>query len=322
MPTNQGREDPLLSIIVVNWNTRDLLSQCLQSLESTIPNTPYEVWVVDNGSSDGSVAMMQEQFPQTHIIANTENVGFVRANNQAIKRCQGRYILLLNSDTKALPGSLDRAIQFMDTHPQAGIVGVRLLNPDGTFQASYTLFPTLWREFLMLSGLGRRLIRPTFPSYGPLAQEGAQIIQGYMEGAFLMARREAAIQVGGLDERIFMYAEDVDWCYRFHQAGWEVWYLPDTPIIHYGAQSSKKRQGRMEAELYRSRVYFFRKHHGPIAAFGLKALIYTFTLPKILAYGLLRRITQGRKGRLVTSWKDLHQALSSADATFKERVAT
>jgi N-acetylglucosaminyl-diphospho-decaprenol L-rhamnosyltransferase len=132
-----------------------------------------------------------------------------------------------------------------------------------------------------------------------------------MEGAFLMARSEAMDQVGGLDERIFMYAEDVDWCYRFHRAGWEVWYLSHPPIIHYGGQSSKKRRGRMEAELYRSRVYFFRKHYGRFSALCLKALIYGFTLPKIFIHSSLHLLTNGRRGRTVTSFKELHLALNS-----------
>lgn len=310
-----------LSIIIVNWNTRDLLIQCLQSLDDTA-ESEFDVWIVDNGSSDGSVAAVREQFPHVHLIANSENVGFVRANNQVLARCQGRYVLLLNSDTEALPNSVDETVEFMETHPNAGILGVRLLNPDRTFQASYTVFPTLWREFLILSGLGRWLIRPSFPSYGPQVEVGPQKIVGYMEGAYLMARREAVKQVGGLDERIFMYAEEVDWCYRFHQAGWEVWYLPQTPIVHHGGQSTKKRQRRMEAELYRSRVYFFRKHYGKITANCLKILIYTITLVKMLVHRLLRFVTRGRRGRLVTGWRELHRALNSVDSAFEGTVTS
>jgi hypothetical protein len=127
----------------------------------------------------------------------------------------------------------------------------------------------------------------------------------------MMARSDAVDQVGAMDEHIFMYAEDVDWCYRFHRAGWEVWYLPAAPIVHYGGQSSKQRQGRMEAELYRSRVYFFRKHYGRAAVFWLKSMIYCLTLPKMLVHSWLRFATKGRKGRIVTSWRDLHEALSN-----------
>jgi len=308
---------PDLSVVIVNWNTRDLLAQCLKSVYETASGVDFEIIVVDNASTDGSVEMVRERFPHVHIIANSENVGFVHANNQALACCRGRYVLLLNSDTQVLPGSLYKAVQFMDEHPRAGMVGVRLLNPDGTFQASYTPFPTLWREFLMLSGLGRWLVRQTFPSYGPQAERGAQHVKGYLEGAYLMARRQAVGEIGGLDEHIFMYAEDVDWCYRFHQAGWEVWYLPDAPIVHYGGQSTRKRRERMEAELYRSRVYFFRKHYGKAAATCLKVLIYAMTLPKMLIHGILRFVTKGRRGRTVTSWKELRLALGGLDSTSK-----
>ncbi len=311
-----------VSIIIVNWNTRDLLAQCLHSVYRTVERLDFEIFVVDNASTDGSAQMVGRSFPEVRLIENTENVGFVRANNQSIEHCHGRYVLLLNSDTQVLASSLNNIVRFMDKHPNIGIAGVRLLNPDGTFQASYTPFPTLWREFLILSTLGRRLIRPSFPSCGPQTEKGAQKIKGYVEGACLLARREAVAQIGGLDERIFMYAEDVDWCYRFHQAGWEVWYIPQVPIIHYGGQSSKRRRGRMEAELYRSRVYFFRKHYGRPTAFCLKAFIYAMTLPKMLIHRLLRIVTQGRRGRTVTSWHELRLALTNIDSPVKEGIVT
>jgi N-acetylglucosaminyl-diphospho-decaprenol L-rhamnosyltransferase len=299
-----------VSAIIVNWNTRDLLVQCLQSLHDTTGDQDLEVIVVDNASSDGSPEMVRKRFPQVKLIENQENVGFAQANNQAIKRCRGHYMLLLNSDTQVLPGSLDKTVRFMDEHPRTGITGVRLLNPDRTFQASYTPFPTLWQEFLMLSGLGRSLIRPTFPSCAPETGKGAQQIKGYVEGAYLMARREAVDQVGGLDERIFMYAEEVDWCYRFAQAGWEVWYLPDVAIVHYGGQSSKQRQGRMEAELYRSRVYFFHKHYGLVEAQLLRLLIYLITPAKWVIHQVARFLSGGRKGRNVVGLRELHGILS------------
>jgi N-acetylglucosaminyl-diphospho-decaprenol L-rhamnosyltransferase len=302
-----------LSAIIVSWNTCELLARSLESIYDARGGLDLEIIVVDNGSTDGSGGMVRERFPQVQLIENAENAGFVRANNQAIARCKGRYVLLLNSDTRVLPGSLDQVVRFMDAHPIAGIAGVRLVNPDGTFQASFTPYPTLWREFLILSGLGRLLIRPTFPSCGPRIEQGAQRIDGYVEGAYMMARREALDQVGGLDERIFMYAEDVDWCYRFDQAGWAVWYLPQAPIVHYGGQSTRQRQGRMEAELYRSRVVLFHKHYGRGATFWLKALIYAMTVVKIVVHRFLKYITRGRRGRTVTSWQELRRALGSVD---------
>lgn len=299
-----------VSVIIVNWNTRDLLGQCLQSLYDTTSDLDLEVVVVDNASSDASPAMVRKRFPQVQLIENRENVGFAQANNQAMKRCRGRYVLLLNSDAQALPGSLDKTVRLMDEHPRAGIAGVRLLNPDGTFQASHTPFPTLWREFLMLSGFGRLLIRPTFPSSEPQTEKGVQKIKGYVEAAYLVARRETVDQIGGLDERIFMYAEEVDWCYRFAQAGWEVWYLPHVAAVHYGGQSSKQRQGRMEAELYRSRVYFFHKHYGLVQAQLLRLLIYLITPVKWAIHQVVRFLSGGRKGRNVVGLRELHGILS------------
>jgi hypothetical protein len=311
-----------VSVVIVNWNTRNLLAQCLESVDDTGGKLIVEVLVVDNGSTDGSVEMVRQDFSKVHLIANPKNVGFARANNLALANSTGKYVLLLNSDTEMLPDSLENTARFMDAHPDAGLVGARLLNADGSFQASYTPFPSLWTEFLILSGAGRWLIRPNYPSYGPRVDKGAQRVSGYMEGAYLMARREAVDQVGGLDENIFMYAEDVDWCYRFHQAGWEVWYLPQASIIHYGGQSSRKRRSQMEAELYRSRVYFFRKHHGRPAAQCLKLLVYALTLTKMFIHRLFGFLTKGRTGRPVTSWRELRLALTSVDAAFKEEMTS
>jgi N-acetylglucosaminyl-diphospho-decaprenol L-rhamnosyltransferase len=310
-----------LSVVIVNWSTRDLLAQCLQSIWDTAGGLDLEVILVDNASTDDSVEMTRRAFPQVQVIANAENVGFVRANNQAMRRARGRYLLLLNSDAEVLPGTLGESVRFMDEHPRAGVLGARLLNTDGTFQASYTPFPTLWREFLILSALGRWLVRPTYPSHGPQQGLGALRINGYLEGAYLMARREAVDQVGELDERIFMYAEDVDWCYRFLQAGWEVWYLPQVAVIHHGGQSSRKRRRRMEAELYRSRVYFFRKHYGKNAALRLRLLIYAMTGIKTLVHASLRLISGGRRGRAIPGWRELRPALGSVESLFTEGVA-
>jgi len=300
-----------LSIIIDNWNTCELLSQCLHSIYETIQQLDFETFVVDNASADRSVEMVRRLFPEARLIQNTDNVGFVRANNQAIDRCHGRYVLLLNSDTRVLPGSIEEMVQFMDVHPYAGASGARLLNPDGSFQASYSPFPTLWREFLILSTLGRWLIRPFYPSYGPQTEKGAQKIRGYVEGACIIARHKAIDQIGGLDERIFMYAEEVDWCYRFYLAGWEVWYLPHVEIIHHGGQSTKMRSGIMEAQLYCSRVYFFKKHYGQQLAMLLKMLIYTLTFPKILLNRMLRFLSDGCRGRNVPTLKQLHASMRS-----------
>jgi hypothetical protein len=299
---------PDISIIIINWNTCDLLAECLESLYQTISGTSFDIWVVDNASTDDSVQMVQAKFPEVQLILNRDNVGFARANNQAMAASQGRTILLFNSDAVATPGAVASLLETIKAHPQAGIVGGHLLNPDGSFQASYSPFPNLWQEFLILSGLGRLLYGRWYPSRGPQEVRGPQPVD-YVEGACLLVRREAFEQVGGLDEGYFMYAEEVDWCYSMRRAGWQVWYQPAARIIHYGGGSSRNRRTQREADLYRSRVRFFRKHYGNVAAMALKTLIYSLTAIKVITHGTLRLLSGNRRGRVVVGLGDLMTAL-------------
>ncbi len=291
---------PDLAILIVNWNTRQLLAECLNSLYAHPPACPYEVWVVDNASTDGSVDMVRQAFPEVHLVANAENLGFARANNQGMRLCAGRYVLLFNSDAAATPGALEALVEVAEAQPRAAIVGAQLLNPDGSFQAAYTPFPTLWREFLILTGLGRLWRGRWYPSAGPQVERGPQPVD-YVEGACLLVRRQAVQEVGGMDEGYFMYAEEVDWCLAMRRAGWQVWYQPGARIIHHGGASSRQRRPQREADLYRSRVRFFRKWYGARAAGLLKALILGLTGVKAASRGLVWRLSGGRYGRPVVS---------------------
>ncbi|MBN1571036.1 MAG: glycosyltransferase family 2 protein [Acidobacteria bacterium] len=299
---------PDLSIIIVNWNTRNLLVECLNSLYGNAPSLSYDIWVVDNASSDSSVGLIETAFPKVHLITNSANKGFARANNQAMHASQGRYMLLFNSDAMATHGAIQALLDLAVTQPRAGIIGARLINFDGSFQASYTPFPNLWQEFLTLTGLGRLIYGRWYPSRGPEEDKGPQQVD-YIEGACLLVRREAFEQVGGLDERYFMYAEEVDWCYSMKQSGWQVWYQPAAKIIHHGGGSSRQRKSQREAALYRSRVRFFRKHHGNLSAVALKTIVYGTVAVKIPYHGTLRRITRGHCGRHVTSMAELYSSL-------------
>jgi N-acetylglucosaminyl-diphospho-decaprenol L-rhamnosyltransferase len=287
-----------VSVIIVNWNTRDLLVQCLLSLYDTADDLDFEVIVVDNASADGSAEIVCREFPQVRLIQNAENVGFARANNQAMAVSQGRYVLLFNSDAIATPGAIQSLVSLADAELRAGIVGAQLLNPDGSFQASHTPFPTLWQEFLILAGLGRLLRGRWYPSRGPEEDKSPQVVD-YVEGACMLVRREAFEDVGGLDEAYFMYAEEVDWCYAMREKGWQVWYQSAAKVIHLGGGSSQNRRPQREADLYRSRVRFFRKYYGDRAASLLKLQIYGFTAIKIAVHGLLRLASGGRYGRSV-----------------------
>jgi len=300
-----------VSVIVVNWNTRQLLRDCIDSILRHSEGYSVEIVVVDNHSSDGSVEMVREQYPQVLLIANDENTGFARANNQGVRAASGRYVLLLNSDAMLTPGALCSLMDLAQSNPRIGMVGAQLIYPDGSFQASFTRIPTLRQEFLILSGLGRLLYGRTYPSFGPEEAAGPQPA-GYVEGACMLAPRSAYLEVGGLDEGYFMYAEDVDLCYAMHRGGWQVWYQPAARIIHLGSASSKNRKPQREADLYRSRVRFFRKNYGNSSATALKALIFAFTAVKMAAHRVLRLLSGGRLGRPVVGMRQLYTTLKGA----------
>jgi N-acetylglucosaminyl-diphospho-decaprenol L-rhamnosyltransferase len=240
-----------VSIILVSWNTRGLLLACIDSLPAAIGNLRADVWVVDNDSHDDSVAAVRSHHPHVRLIENLANVGFAAANNQAIRTSEGRYVLLLNSDTVARPGSIEVLVRFADDHPRAGAVGGQLLNPDGSFQASRSCFPSLWSETLNATGLGRRLYGPWYPGYGPHQSQQPRRAE-VLPGACMLVRRAAIEQIGLMDDAYFMYSEETDWCLRLHRAGWELWYLPDARILHHGGQSTRQVRDPMIAALYRS----------------------------------------------------------------------
>lgn len=276
-----------------------------------MPDIAHEVIVVDNGSSDGSQAMLRECFPNVQLVQNIENVGFARANNQALAVSKGDFALLLNSDAMLLPGAAKALLNLARQAPRAGIVGAELLNKDGSFQASHTPFPDLLQEFMMLSDLGRLLFGGYYPSRGPDEEKGPQVVD-YVEGACLLVRRDAYKEVGGLDEDYFMYAEEVDWCYSMREKGWEVWYEPSAKVIHLGGGSSLNRPLQREADLYRSSVQFFRKHYGGKAALLLKLEILGLTAAKTVVHRILRLVSRGQIGRQVVSLRRLAEELREA----------
>lgn len=294
---------PLVSVVVVNWNTRELLARCLESIRPAA-GIACEMIVVDNGSTDGSQAMVRERFAPARLLANADNVGFAQASNQGAAAARGDYVLLLNSDAQLLDGALAALVELAAAQPKAAAVGARLLDIDHTFQASHGRFPTLGRELLILSGIGRLLYGGWYPSSGPDEQLGPQPVE-WVGGACMLLRRAAFDAVGGLDEGYFMYAEEMDLCYRLRAAGWEVWYQPAATVLHVGSASSVLHAPRREALLYRGRVRFFRKHHGAWKAVVLMCLIFTLTAIKIPVHVGLRAVSRGRWGRPVVSLRQL-----------------
>jgi N-acetylglucosaminyl-diphospho-decaprenol L-rhamnosyltransferase len=260
---------PELSIIIVNWNTRELLVGCLQALED--PNvqpserSDVETFVVDNASADGSADMVRERFPWVRLIENAHNVGFARANNQCIALSRGHYLLLLNSDTLLPCQSVWRLVQVADAQPDVGIVGCMLRNPDGSFQASYNDFPTLGGEWLSALGLARRLLRPQYPSHSESESQERKLAD-WIPGSVMLLRAAAIREVGGFDEGYVMYSEETDLCWRVWKTGWKVLYTPEVQVMHLGGGSANRTSPHQIRRLYRSKRLFFRKTRGPVAA--------------------------------------------------------
>jgi GT2 family glycosyltransferase len=263
-----------LSIALVNWNNRDYLEQCLESIETARLLLTYEIVVSDNGSTDGSQQMLAERFPHVKVVQNNGNVGVARGNNQCIRNSSGRYIHILNNDTVVNRESVEAMVRFLDEHPEAGAVGGNLFNPDGTLQSSFFSFPTLLEEFLIVSHVGSRL-NPHFPSHNGLHPSIREV--DWISSASIVVRRKAIEEIGLIDEEYFIYSDETDWQYRLWQAGWKVYYLPHVTTVHYGGGSFQP-GGKRYTLVYRGRMLFARKHYGRLycivqrAMFALAAL--------------------------------------------------
>lgn len=278
---------PDLSVIIVSHNTRALLARCLASLEAAAAAAALatEIIVVDNASSDGSVELLARHFPRARVLANRANLGFAAANNRGLAEVHAGVALLLNSDAFVTAGALRGALDTLRTTPRAGLVGLRIVNEDGSAQAADGRFPTLWADIRTSAGLDRRPRRD-----GPAAT-GVRPTD-WVHGACMFVRTAAVRQVGPLDERFFMYSEEVDWCRRFRAAGWEVWYRGDLAVVHLGGASHTD-DLRRRAALYRGRLGLRRRLGGPLASLILWccmiASLGARTLGKAAARTLLRR---------------------------------
>lgn len=255
----------LLSICIVNWNTREDLRRCLNSLAAGAGTLGIEVFVVDNASSDGSPEMVETEYPHVRLIRNTANTGFAHANNQAIRQSTGDYVLLLNSDTIVNPGALATLVAGMEADPKVGIGGPKLLNPDGSLQYSCRHFPTFSAGIFRNSAFGRWFSRnKQVRDYLMTDFDHASTREvDWVSGAALCIRRATLEQIGLLDERYFMYCEDVDWCYTAGLAGWKVVYFPDAVIMHVIGRSSDLAVEKMVRAHHLSMRLFYWKHYAP-----------------------------------------------------------
>ena len=253
-----------LSVVIVNYNVKYHLEQCLRSVQRASEGLEVDIWVVDNASTDGSLEYLVPLFPDVHFIGNKENVGFSRANNQAIRESKSEYVLLLNPDTIVAEDTLKGCIEFLDAHPKVGATGVRMLNADGTFAPeSRRGLPTPFTSFCKMTGLASLFPKSkTFGKYYMkyLDADEANPID-IISGAFNMLRRKALDEVGLLDEDFFMYGEDIDLSYRMLLGGWQNYYLPYN-ILHYKGESTQKSSFRYVHVFYNAMLIFFNKHFG------------------------------------------------------------
>jgi N-acetylglucosaminyl-diphospho-decaprenol L-rhamnosyltransferase len=291
---------PDVSIIILSWNVRELLRACLQSLPRDKPST--EIIVVDAASADGSAAMVRAEFPQAELIASTENLGYSRGNNLGLARASGRYLFVLNPDTVVQPGALAAMCGYMDAHPQVGVLGPRLVFPDGSVQPTRRRFPTLATAFFESTWLQplapKNLLRRYFAEDLP-ADEVHPV--DWLVGAALLVRHAAYAQVGGLDEGFFMYSEELDWQRRLQSAGWQCVYFPAASVVHYEARSSTQVPAATHIRFNTSRVRYYRKYHGALAAEALRwFLLANFAVQLALeaAKGLLGHKRDLRRARV------------------------
>lgn len=267
---------PDLSVVILNYNTRDLLRACLRSVLASIVPGGIEVIVVDNCSQDGSADMAATEFPQATLIRSLRNGGYAYGNNQGIRLATGRYVLLLNTDTLVPQDAFAAMVSFMDDHPQAGICGPRLVRADGRLDlACRRSFPTPEVSFYRIIGLSR-----LFPKSRRFARYNLTYLDEHettevdaVVGACMMVRRQAIDQAGLLDEQFFMYGEDLDWALRIKRCGWQVFYYPAVTVLHYKRESARQRPVVTISEFYRAMLIFHRKHYAQQTFFLINWLI-------------------------------------------------
>jgi GT2 family glycosyltransferase len=310
-----------ISVVIVGWNAKHYLELCLESLASAPPRRSMEIIVVDNASADGSAEMIEARFPQVKLIRSSENLGFAKGNNVAIREAQGRYIALVNPDAIVFDGCLDALADFLDQNPKVGNVGPRVLNPDMTLQSTCRRFPTLWNNFCSSTGLATkfknsRLFAGEHMLYFP---HDRTLPVDVLVGCFSMIRREAFNEVGLLDENLFMYGDDVDWCRRCWKAGWQVVFFPGAKAIHDRGKTTAPYPVRFAVAQQKSILYYWRKHHGFWGETGIRSIMfcrhlirYTFSVVVGLAKG--KGIAEGDVRQQVSS-ACLRQLFSGASHT-------
>ncbi|WP_096893496.1 glycosyltransferase family 2 protein [Candidatus Scalindua japonica] len=293
-----------ISFIIVNWNTRKILMDCLHSIYKTVTDINFEIHVVDNNSKDGSQMAVKKEFPDVKLIENEVNTGFAHANNQAFNIMRGRFAVLLNSDAVLKEHSIEKLLAFMTGTPRAGIAGVQLLNDDGSRQNSIDNFPSIETEIF-----NKNILRLFFPNKYPSKNRSYQepIEVDSVIGACMIVRKEAMEEVGMFDEDYFIFLEETDWCFRMYKKGWKVYHVPDAEVFHLSGHSKKKNPWRSQIEYYKSLYKFFRKNRTTIVYLIVRILkpckIFVNLILNISGNVITLFQTEGLRNRLLKYYK-------------------
>lgn len=287
-----------LSVVIVSYNTQEMTRTCLASVVSQSGTLRVQTIVVDNNSQDGSVAMIEAEFPEAELIVNSANQGFAAANNQAFARCRGRYVLLLNSDTIVLDEVLPASVHYLQRHPQIGAMGCQVLNTDRTIQPTCSGYPTLFRLLIMTLGLDRIPCLSSLDHYlmRHWSRENEREVE-VVSGCYLMVRGEVLAEVGPLDERFFFFGEETDWCRRIRKAGWQLTFATVGRIVHHGGGSVKKLNYQRDVMLTAATVRLHRKHGGLVAALAAYLILLVFNCSRAITWSVLAFLKASDAGR-------------------------
>ena len=283
-----------LSIVIVNWNTRDLLRDCLNSVSDAIEALSVEVLVVDNASKDNSCTMVREEFPNVRLIESESNLGFAGGNNLALARATGRYVLLLNTDTLVHGNVLAQAVAWLDRHPDVGVLGPRVLNTDGSIQASCSAFPSLRHLAMQTLGLTKLAKWDSYRMTGwdRSSERRVEVISG----AAMFVRRAAMEEVGLLDENFFFYGEETDWCRRYAKAGWALVFAPIPEITHFGNGSAAKLNHRRDVLMTEGTTRLHKKHGGYFAALACFVMLTAHNVSRAIFWSIAS-VVKGSQAR-------------------------
>ena len=286
---NAESSNLMVSVIIVNWNAREYLLQCLASLTPEACRSPMEIIVVDNDSSDGSAESVESCYPHVRLIRTGSNLGFAKANNIGVAASTRRYLAFINSDVKVLPDCITRLVDYCEAHPEVGMVGPRIIGRDGKLQRSCRGFPEVWNMLCRALALDAFLPKIKWLSGFLLSYWPQDCLRqvDMLTGCFWLVRRQALAQVGFLDERFFMYGEDMDWCKRFWLKGWQLMFIPSAEAIHYGGASSANSPVRFYIERHRADLQYWDKHHSRPAVFCFFVICCLHLALRAVGYSLV-----------------------------------